>query len=584
MSVSCLLLLRLLPLLAAVRPVQQTLALTDPTDSEEKIVTMEAGDRGIRWNQGSGRIEGVVPGSEADKEGLKVGQYITRVGTEPFNSGAFRKAVQGQTTFQISVESPSSTAQNLNLAILCLAMPAAVLSCLLALTLPCLVYSHLFMSSQGHLGEFSKQLSRPLPQIVLVALMCSEAGFAALDWPYMQSALIEKLHWCAYLLSYTGLLLGLHLNRNHPAFRKQMDGRSAALLWKVQLGALTLCSFRTGMGVGLVCRCTSWQMMVAVAEILPCFNILAFTCQMCQIGLAIKQQMGEVQNGLPCSEAKFFECVHKPYAELLQASRYQLATCGWPLLLLSPFLMTTGLRFYQEFRFLCQMPQYPILWLWCFLYAAQLVFFALAIALLPLLLSSAVKEFKSVLNEERQSNGMLHEQIEAVETMIERQNHGQGFGIPVFDGFVITQGWLQMICIRLAILATAIKAFLDTELGYAKEPEEVLLPHLEDMQKQLNNSLSHFADMQKQLDNLTMMLHSYTNHTWHLVQQKKKGLNARLVTRWLHLFYRISLHRCFEFLILPEISLWMLMTYGLCPGNPLSKEWKLPQLLGMKTH
>jgi len=175
--------------------------------------------------------------------------------------------------------------------------------------------------------------------------------------------------------------------------------------------------------------------------------------------------------------------------------------------------MTTGLQFYQEFRYLCIWPQYAENWLWCFKNAAQLVLFAFAIALLPFLLSSALKEFKSVLNEERQSNGALHEQIEAVETMIERQNHGQGFGIPVFDGFVITQGWLQTICIRFAILATAIKAFLDTELGYAKEPEQVLMPHLEDMQKQMDNSLPHFAEMQNQLNNLTMMLRNYTNHT-----------------------------------------------------------------------
>ena len=515
MSVSCLLLLRLLPLLDALRPGHQTWSLTDMTDTEEKNVTLEVqGGPGFGFYLGPGSIYWVKAGSQADKAGLKAGQHIIRVGTEQYSSGAFRKALQGQTAYQLSVESPSSTAQNLNLAMMCLAMPAVLLSCLLALILPCLVYSHLFMSSQGHVGEFSKQLSRPLPQIVLAALTCSWAGFYALEWPYMQSAFIEKLYMCANLLSCTGLLLGLHFNRNHPAFSKQMDGRSAALLWKVQLGALTLCSFGAGTGVGLVCCRTSWQLMVTVlAEIWQCFNLLAFTCQMCCIGLAMKQQMVEVQNGLPCSEAKFFECVHKPCAELLQSSRFQLATCGWPLLLLCPFLITLGLHFYQEFRFLCQMPQYLMNWLWCFHYGAQLGVFALALALLPLLLSSALKEFKSVLNEERQSNGNLHEQIEAVEAMIERQNHGQGFGIPVLDGFVLTQGWLQMICIRFAILATAIKAFLDTELGYAKEPEQVLLPRLEDMQKQLNNSLPHFADMQKQLDNLTMMLRNYTNHT-----------------------------------------------------------------------
>ena len=533
MSVSSLLLLRLLPLLAAVRPGQKTLALTDPTDTEEKNVTMEVGDHGMHWDFGSGRIDVVDPGSQADKAGLKAGQHIIRVGTEPFSSGAFRKAMKGQTAYQLSVESPSSTAQNIELAMMCLGMPPAVLSCLLALILPCLVYSHLFMSSQGHVGEFSKQLSRPLPQIVLVAFLSSQAGFIALEWPYLQSAFIEKLHFCAHYLGCIGLLRGLQLNRNHPAFSKQMDGSRTALLWKVQLVALTLCSLVVPFSfarvmISLVSRQTSWQMMVPIlAGILWYFSLVAFTCQMCQIGLAMKQQMVEVQNGMPCSQSKFFECVHKPCAELLQSSQYQLATCGWPLLLLSPLAVTTGLMLYQAFRHLCERPQDPSNWMFCFCFAAQLSFSVLAVALLPLLLSSALKELKYVLNEERQSNGTLHEQIEAVEAMIERQNHGQGFGIPVFDGFVITQGWLQMICIRFAILATAIKAFLDTELGYAKEPEEVLLPHLEDMQKQLNNSLPHFADMQKQLDNLTMMLRNYTNHTWHLAQQEKREVECQ---------------------------------------------------------
>ena len=241
MSVSILLLLRLLPLLAALRHEQKTLALTDLRDTDEKNVTTEVGG-GIDWDFASGRIYSVRAGSEADKLGLKAGQHIVRVGTEPFSSAAIRKALQGQTAFKLSVESPSSTAQNIELAIICLVMPAALLSCLLVLTLPCLVYSHLFMSSQGHVDQFSKQLSRPLPQIVLVALTCARAGFIALEWPYMQSAFIAKLHLFGNLLSCCGLILGLQLNRNHPAFSKQMDSGRAALLWKVQLAALMLCS------------------------------------------------------------------------------------------------------------------------------------------------------------------------------------------------------------------------------------------------------------------------------------------------------------------------------------------------------
>ena len=569
MSVSTLLLLQILPLLDALRPGQQTWSLTDTTDTEEKDVIMtKKEDHGLYWDDGSGRIYSVRAGSQADKLGLKVGQHIIRVGTEQFSSGAMRKALEGQTALKFSVALPSSTAQNIDLAIMCLAMPAAILSCLLALTLPCLVYSHLFMSSQGHLVEFSKQLSRPLPQIVLLAFTCSRVSFGALEWPYMQSAFIEKLHLFANLLSCIGLLLGLQLNRNHPAFSKQMDGSMAPLLWKGQLGALTLCSVGVLFPLAILARLyvrsisglAIWHVMVPeLAGILLYFNLLAFTCQMCRIGLAMKQQMLEVQNVMPCSQLKFFECVHKPCAELLQSSRHQLATCGWPLLLLSPFLMTTGLQFYQGFRHLCVRPQYPINWMVAFKYAAQLGVFAFAIALLPLLLSSALKEFKSVLNEERQSNGALHEQIEAVETMIEKQNHGQGFGIPVFDGFVITQGWLQMICIRFAILATAIKAFLDTELGYAKEPEQALMPHLKDMQNQLNN--------------LTTMLRNYTNHTWHLAQQEKRG----------------ALQRCFGFLIVPEISLSIIVALNENDLLPLSRRSilervKLTTITWYKTH
>ena len=244
MSVSSLLLLQLLPLLGALRAGQQTLAFRDTTDAEEKNVTIEVGGghSGIYWNFGSGRIWSVRPGSQADKLGLKAEQHIVKVGTEPFSSGAFTKAMQGKTAFKVSVESPSSTAQNVELAIFCLAMPAGMLSGLLVLTLPCLLYSHLFMSSQGHVCEFSKQLSRPLPQIVLAAFTCSRASFIALEWPYMQSALLGKLHLCAILLSCIRLLLGLQLNRNYPACSKQLDGSTAVFLRKVQLVELTLCS------------------------------------------------------------------------------------------------------------------------------------------------------------------------------------------------------------------------------------------------------------------------------------------------------------------------------------------------------
>ena len=114
-------------------------------------------------------------------------------------------------------------------------------------------------------------------------------------------------------------------------------------------------------------------------------------------------------------------------------------------------------------------------------------------------------------------------------------NNGQGFGIPVFDGFVLTKEWLQMIGIRFALLTTAIKAFLDTELGYAKEPEEAMMSRLVDAQTQLKNL--HLLDTQNQLRNLTIILGNYTNHPkhmWHFELQEiqwKRG-SVRQTVQW----------------------------------------------------
>ena len=177
----------------------------------------------------------------------------------------------------------------------------------------------------------------------------------------------------------------------------------------------------------------------------------------------------EVQNGMDCSQTKFVECVHKPCAINLRPG----GLCSIHVLSIIP---------------ICEWPEHPVSWRSCSL--PQLGFYALAIALLPLL--SSLKEFKSVLNKERQSNGKLHEQIEAVEAMIERQNHRQGFGIPVFDGFVITWGWLN------DLHPSCNPWDGNQSLSCAKELVEELMPCL--------------ADMQKQLNNLTVMLSS-TNHT-----------------------------------------------------------------------
>ena len=87
-------------------------------------------------------------------------------------------------------------------------------------------------------------------------------------------------------------------------------------------------------------------------------------------------------------------------------------------------------------------------------------------------MSSTRRELRNALNEERRRDATLHTQIQAVETMVDSQNDGKGFGIPVFRLFVLNGAFLQTMCIRVALVGTAVKAFLDSEMGFAKVSQE----------------------------------------------------------------------------------------------------------------
>ena len=85
-------------------------------------------------------------------------------------------------------------------------------------------------------------------------------------------------------------------------------------------------------------------------------------------------------------------------------------------------------------------------------------------------------------------------EVQAVEAMLAKQNNRQGWGIPVFEGFIVNKVVLQTIFIRLALAGTVIKTFLDCELGFEKEQEETLRPDL--------------AELKGMLRNVTMLLHT----------------------------------------------------------------------------
>ena len=226
--------------------------------------------------------------------------------------------------------------------------------------------------------------------------------------------------------------------------------------------------------------------------------------------------MFEVQSKMPCKPTEFFECVHKPCAVLLRNSSPELVTCGWLLVLAAPDIVMAGFLAYARGMSLFVLTHHLALdnWLMFTVYSSKLAGVVLEVVCGPMNLSSALKDLQNRLNEERQRDATMHTQIEGVETMLERHNCGQGFGIPVFDGFVLTKGLLQNMCIRLALVGAAIKTFLDAEMGFAKEPEEDLGPTLTSMAGEVHNiSMLLTSNISNHTFNMSNHTFKRSNHT-----------------------------------------------------------------------
>ena len=522
MSALTLLLLGLLPSLAALRPELTLLPSTadgeeeatssslmeaegqgrDQADPQVQVVTVRPGKLGITWDAGTGKLKAVHPGSQAEKLGLKAGQYIVNIGKQKYTPAGYKQARAKKIPFQMSVRFPTQMEQNMEQTFQVLAIPAGLLGLVLVLGLPWVIYTHLTMSDSQQQDGFSKALSHPLPLTMMLAYACGHEGLVLLEWS--TSSIFRKMAAVIELLHVVGLVLGLHLNKKNKALSKPLSSSNASLLRKTRLVAFSICAT-----VALSCAAQKAQMyiyhpcnkeagcsftllnvsrmLVGSGLILIYFAQFVFTCYVARITLATRQQMFEVQSKMPCKPTEFFECVHKPCAVLLDNSIPELVTCGWPLVLAGPDIVISGFYVYVKGMNLFVLTPSLFNWLLFIESSSQLAAVLLAVAIGPLHLSSALKDFQNRLNEERKRDATLHTQIEGVETMLERHNCGQGFGIPVFDGFVLTKGFLQNMCIRLALVGAAIKTFLDAEWGFAKETAEDLGPTLTSMAGEVHN-------------------------------------------------------------------------------------------------
>ena len=250
MSALTLLLLGLLPSLAALRPELTLLSSTadgegedqarDQDDPQVQVVTVRPGRLGIIWDRGTGKLSLVEPGSQAEKLGLKAGQYIVGVGTKKYLLSVYQQARAKKTPFQMSVKSPTQMEQNIEQAFQVLIMPAGLLGLVLVLGLPWVMYSHLTMSDSQEQDGISKAFSHPLPLTIMLAYACGQSGLVLLAWSY--TGVLAKMKTIIRQLHVVGLVLGLHLNKNNKALSKPLSGSYALLLRKTVLVALNICT------------------------------------------------------------------------------------------------------------------------------------------------------------------------------------------------------------------------------------------------------------------------------------------------------------------------------------------------------
>jgi len=130
---------------------------------------------------------------------------------------------------------------------------------------------------------------------------------------------------------------------------------------------------------------------------------------------------------------------------------------------------------------------------------------ALVIAVAPLRLSSALDDLKERLSDTRCNSPELHAQLQAVETVLNQANGGRGWGIKVCRGVVLHKDLLQATCIRAALVATAVLAFLDSHLGFEKAmgEEHTSIQHVMERENAIEAEMSSIRHM---LINMTMLI------------------------------------------------------------------------------
>ena len=332
-----------------------------------------------------------------------------------------------------------------------------------------------------------------------------EAAATLLEAPY--SDIFRKVDRVSELVQSAALVLGLFRTLRSPYLRRerrineQIDG----YVKPMDLVAWVLCSttvlarfaiawvewnrLNTARMDGHYWNWNIWNdIAFAVhqfSDVPEYFLLLVLTFLVAQVAGAARQEALGMMKSMPSASlegldskhlSSTMEEVHMKCVRLLEDSKPSLVSCGWPLLLLSTF--TVPVKAFNAYGVLQLVwvdegaRADPKFWLQSVAYASHMAATVWAVLVGPIQLSAARNTVEDKLHEQREFHPSLHQRIEAVETMLAKVNRGQGWGIIVFDGFVLSKEFLQMVLIRLLLAGTVIKAFLDSQLGFDAEVED----------------------------------------------------------------------------------------------------------------
>jgi len=445
----------------AVRPHQ--VALT-PTERKEDIiatgdgdskqdvfnVTIKAHPLGIQLNFLTGRIKDVFPDSVGERLGLKEGQRISRVNGKRFTDGVFinaQKGLQlGQVQYQLTIHSPGTFEQWSSFICCLLHLPALLLVGCLWLGLPVLCAC----GSPSPCWKESlllKALLNPLTLCAAGAVACGRVLLVVKRWSYVGH--VGRIAAVSDAVFSSGLVAGCAWNSQNPLLRIPLLEDRAGPFRRVLIAAVLLNATNTAFTLGYVLYMSRQSYVVtelrfnasdgAIVHLgwtLMDMLLIAFTTVVGHVSLVTCQQLSGLQAAMPCKAGEFFQRVHVPCGEVLQEAGERLAGLGPPLLLLAAALINDVFRWYRALQgFLLTRQD---LGKWCMFInsttACVATFYAVMLG--PVQLSSAVRDFRTCLDQERRRDPAVESQImiTSLEAVLERQNDGAGFGIPVVGG------------------------------------------------------------------------------------------------------------------------------------------------------